>query len=741
MYMSIRQIRVGRWLLCGVAALMVGGSVFWAHTVRASGAIELYSTSLFNNANLVSYYRFEGNSNDAKGSNNGTATPAVTYSTSTGMFSEGANFNGSNTRITTPVGMPTSSWNGVTVTAWVYPENTSGYSSIAGNRGAYGDYFILGTHNTNWRWHILSAGIEDIGVSFTPNTWYMITGTWDGSTMRFYVDGAEVWSHAYSDSFGNSPRSLTMGSSDPGGFWEEYNGSLDDLAVFSRALTATEVSNLYNGNGFYITQLNQYQTDGTTTIAAGGVTTQGAVAFGAVLNSGGSSTLQLQAEVKPTGYPFTDSPNTSSTFVSSGANAVATYSGSNSSYHWQARVVDANGSSSAWQAFSDPAISTVDFIINHIPNNEASAQFNGSSSWAWPASNLNLGDSSPFTIELWYKAVSTSTMGNLIDMRNSSTGKGFVISENSNGANLTFNCDATTSLQITGIGADITSRDPEGNWHHVAITRGTTTSVSPFALYFDGQAKSLNNCFDASTTKPIWFAGSAVSTSTQGFFKGYMDEVRIWNIQRSADDITASATQEISSSSTGLIGYWTFNGTSTELVKGYATSGQVGNPLIAYRISPMGPHFIDYAFPPSVRNGAIRWFASTTYSLELSDAVNTWDAQGPISITSTTATSTADLLVMNSSTDDVSWSGEWCPKADATDGCPAQDTIWLNQYVLDTNPVSSVQRTIAHEFGHSLGLAHSVFGNIMYFLGSGQKEASTTLGAQDQYDYNYLWGN
>ena len=54
--------------------------------------IELYSTPLYSNANLVSYYRLEANSNDSKSSNNGTDVGTVTYNATYGKFSNGCNY-------------------------------------------------------------------------------------------------------------------------------------------------------------------------------------------------------------------------------------------------------------------------------------------------------------------------------------------------------------------------------------------------------------------------------------------------------------------------------------------------------------------------------------------------------------------------------------------------------------------------------------------------------------------------
>jgi hypothetical protein len=700
---------------------------------------ELYSTPLYNDADLVSYYRFEDNSSDAKGSNNGSDA-SIIYNTSSAMFGEGASFNGSNTRITTPVNLPTSSWAGITVTAWAYPENTSSYSSVAGNRGSYGDYFILGTHNTNWRWHILSAGIEDIGASFTPNQWYMITGTWDGSTMRFYVNGAEVWSHPYGDSFGNSPRSLTMGSSDPGGFWEEYDGSLDDLAVFSRALTGTEIANLYNFS------LNQYRSDATTTIPEGGITTEGTVVFGATLYSMGTNTEQLQVEIKPVGIPFTNIPTATSSFISPGNFATTSYAGDNGSYHWQARVVDSNNASSSWRLFGTNTNST-DFSIAVAK----SLYLNGSSSLDWPAANVDFLATDPFTVQFWYNTTSsTSTVVNFIDSRDITTHKGFSISRDQDaGIHFLLECDSGIidfHAASSSAGFNGASFDTKGIWHNVAVTKNnSTSSINAFNLYYDGVAQVLEpgsegpisgNCFTPTSTDSIWLGRTALSTSTQYWLTGYMDEVQISNVEKSYSDIRDSWGQEATSVA-GFRGLWQFNGNSLDLVTSNATSGQIGDPLLSATTTPFG-HFLlnQLIYPTAAHSSSLLWYPSSTqYSTFVDIGAAAWNALGGINIVSTTISSNATLIVSDfNDGSDRSWTGRWSPFPTSSQVTSLLfNTYAFSQYSYDSY---QIQNTATHELGHALGLDHSYIGNIMNYYTTRQ----LTPGSQDTLDFNYLKG-
>lgn len=707
---------------------------------------------------LVSYWGLEGNSNDFYASNNGTDTN-ISYSTNYGKVNQGAEFDYNSAKhIDFPDDM-ISAAGAASINVWLYATGSQAMyaTALAGNssNGDPGGYWwtaIAATGNS-WSGHIgggfctanNNRVFVDSGVGVSSGAWTMVTITYDRSYVSIYVNGVYKNKTAATGDIigygggGIGPLRLGNETGNSGSDHDAFGGYLDEVGLWSKALSQQEITDLYNGGtgqtmtgySLSLSSPQQYRSDATTTISPGGITTESSVVFGALLSSFATSTLQLQAEVKPTGFPFTGTPNVTSTFVSPGNNATATYSGSNGSYRWQARAVDSNGSSSAWKTFGIDSASTTDFIIDYTAPNEESAHFASSSAWSWTIPMGTLSETGPFTIELWYKAAASTTVGDLIDTRSSGTGKGFVLSKSSDGINFLLSCAATSSVQFTE-GAHAVNHDSSPSstpyWHHVAITQSASTSVNAFNLYFDSvEQTSTNSCFDSSTTKPIWFARSAL-TSTD-FFTGDMDEVRIWDVERSASEISSTAAEEISPTSTGLLAYWTFNDTSTELISGNATSGQVGSPSFSSS-SPIGSHFI---FPyPSVYNGGIQWYGSTKYSSEWNGAVGTWSAEGPIVISSTTASSTA-LVVSDVSTTDL-WTGRYTPPLVLG---ASTSTLELNTYFLDQDIASSVQNTITHELGHALGLDHSVFGNVMYYAQTTQ----TTLGNQDQSDYNYLWGD
>ncbi len=85
-------------------------------------------------------------------------------------------------------------------------------------------------------------------------------------------------------------------------------------------------------------------------------------------------------------------------------------------------------------------------------------------------------------------------------------------------------------------------------WGHVAITRleGSLT------LYINGVE-------DATGTWDETLSLKAIGRGNRGYFKGEIDEVRVWNKARTEAEISASYSTDVDPDSLGLIGYWTLN--------------------------------------------------------------------------------------------------------------------------------------------------------------------------------------
>ena len=118
------------------------------------------------------------------------------------------------------------------------------FISAAGN-----PYLMDEGGNDNWiqiaSSHVRSATsggcILDSTMTVALNTWYYITTAFDGATSMLYINGSLDSSKSCS---GNSPGVVTIGSSSGGA--GGLNGFIDDVRIYSRALSASEVAALYN---------------------------------------------------------------------------------------------------------------------------------------------------------------------------------------------------------------------------------------------------------------------------------------------------------------------------------------------------------------------------------------------------------------------------------------------------------------------------------------------------------------
>ena len=102
----------------------------------------------------------------------------------------------------------------------------------------YGTGVIFDRHN--------AGGTDSASNSATigTGTWYHLVGTYDGSNLVAYVNGVAGSSTASSRSLGGNSNSLAFGRQ-ANGAASFFNGRMDEVAIWSRALSADEVLQLY----------------------------------------------------------------------------------------------------------------------------------------------------------------------------------------------------------------------------------------------------------------------------------------------------------------------------------------------------------------------------------------------------------------------------------------------------------------------------------------------------------------
>ena len=85
------------------------------------------------------------------------------------------------------------------------------------------------------------------GVVPSQNVWYNIVGTYDGSNVKIYIDGVLKGTLSASGNINSNTEPLMLGDAGYGGYSQFLNGNLDEVSIYSRGLTQSEVTSIYNG--------------------------------------------------------------------------------------------------------------------------------------------------------------------------------------------------------------------------------------------------------------------------------------------------------------------------------------------------------------------------------------------------------------------------------------------------------------------------------------------------------------
>ena len=100
----------------------------------------------------------------------------------------------------------------------------------------------------------------------------------------------------------------------------------------------------------------------------------------------------------------------------------------------------------------------------------------------------------------------------------------------------------------------------DGQWHHAAVTFDGTD----WALYLDGMLEyqeSTTGAQPRSDSEQHFAVGTAMNTSgsDSGCFRGAIDEVRVWSLARSPEQIWATASAPLETAEVGLLARWGFD--------------------------------------------------------------------------------------------------------------------------------------------------------------------------------------
>ena len=236
----------------------ITASSLWNSIYSVYNADAIGSTSL--NTSLFSAYNGESNTNDSKGTNNGTAVGGLTYTT--GKIGNAFQFNGTNALVSLPVNNFNFTGD-FSISCWFKTSTVSGnqmiFSNLMYNGGARKGYYIALLGDTVYVWLANTLSFQqNISTSsiISINTWYNIVVTRESGFVKLYVNNSLIVTDTNAITMEYVYTTPSIGAYTNGATTTWYfNGIVDALNVWQKALTQSEITELYNsGNGAqYIT--------------------------------------------------------------------------------------------------------------------------------------------------------------------------------------------------------------------------------------------------------------------------------------------------------------------------------------------------------------------------------------------------------------------------------------------------------------------------------------------------------
>ncbi len=496
---------------------------------------------------LISWWPAEGNADDVAGTNNGTLENGVTFAP--GEVGEAFSFNGNYQHVQiadSPSLRPAST----TIECWFNLSNvvqSGGYMNLMSKPVGplYHDSFAFWLEAGTLNGAVGSSGVEGpyLIYPFTqiPGVWHHAAFTFDSATetQALYLDGAVVASGAANLQIGYDTNSVLIGcDSDYGTIDQPFDGRIDEVSLYDRALTSAEIAAIYNAGsagkcGVTLTIVVQPQSQ---TVSPGGtasfsVAANGAPPLGFQWRFDGTNIASATNDT----LTLTDVKTTESGYYSV---IVTDPSGSTTSSNAVLYVNSAPGCEPAPEGLISwwPAEGNADDIagtnngtlengVTFAPGEVGQAfSFNGFDQYVQIPDSPSLRPAS-VTLECWFNANSTVMNGNLMGKP---AGTGYYDSYDMWLSTGYLNGVVGSSSNLATYVTNAFTPVP-GTWYHAAYTFNADTGLQ--VLYLNGEVIATGNAglqigYDS---HPVLIGSEFDFGSLDLAFNGSIDEASIYN--------------------------------------------------------------------------------------------------------------------------------------------------------------------------------------------------------------------
>ncbi len=535
---------------------------------------------------LVGYWTMDETSGatiaDSSGQgNNGTWTDGVnnnvTDETMAGQVGTALSFDETvNNVITVPHAPELDLNSGYTVSGWVYFDsgavvgvNPSWISK--NNPGGWGSGWAIGRTSgggniVDGKIRLITSHARDFNdpdtISFTGwvypvDTWVYVTITWDGAYNKYYLNGALLADEtdAVTVPPDTSTGDLLIGFAETNDYSEYQDGALDDLRLYNRALTDTEIAALYGASGgtcnaslcenpigysgelIFNSDDNVMQyCDGSEWIGLGPASAGGA---GCSDPSGEAGSLIYNSDFNILQY--CDGGD----WRGIGADPTATVLADGLIGHWKldettgSSIVDSAGTSNG--TWNDNSGNSVAEETTAGPVNKG-ITFDGTDDYIdLSATAVGTGSYDDITIAGWYKSAGTSVSDDQYMV---------ILGDPVGGSRDVFMVGIDTAKRVrvliestAGNGENYggTSDVVDQSWHHIAATR-TKAVGGDINIYVDGVLEASHEVEDIHEDRTLTILGHSFIGDDPGATEqvnGTLDDIRVYNRALSGGEIAA----------------------------------------------------------------------------------------------------------------------------------------------------------------------------------------------------------
>ena len=202
-------------------------------------------------AGLVAAYSFDSGSGstlaDVSGTGNSGTISGASWSTQ-GRAGGALSFDGVNDLVTIADASSLDLTTGMTLEAWARPTTVTNWRTVLLKEQPGQLVYALYANNSGNRPSaniFIGADRELRGSSrLTANSWTHLAATYDGATLRFFVNGTQVATLAVAGSIATSAGALRIGGNTVWSEW--FTGLIDDVRIYNRALTQAQIQSDMN---------------------------------------------------------------------------------------------------------------------------------------------------------------------------------------------------------------------------------------------------------------------------------------------------------------------------------------------------------------------------------------------------------------------------------------------------------------------------------------------------------------